>query len=80
MVIESLPPDKAKSILSPFSTNPKRALAFLASAKIDLVNGRSCEFVSNDGKRFKGKSNAYITQFSLPKGQFYCYLKCKRAA
>ena len=49
-------------------------------AKIDLVNGRFCEFVSNDGKRFKGKSNADITQFSLPKGQFYGYLKCKRAA
>ena len=49
-------------------------------AKIDLVNGRSCEFVSNDGKRFRGKSNADITQFSLPKGQFYGYLKCKIAA
>ena len=48
--------------------------------KIDLVNARSCEFVSNDGKRFRGKSNADITQFSLPKGQFYGYLKCKIAA
>ena len=49
-------------------------------ATLDLINARSCEFISHMGKRFKGTSRGKITQFKLPEGQFYGYLNCKRGA
>jgi len=49
-------------------------------ATLDLINARSCEFISHMGKHFKGTSRGKITQFKLPEGQFYGYLNCKRGA
>lgn len=43
---------------------------------IDLINGRSCQFISHLGKRFKGISKGRLTHFKLPVGDFYGYLNC----
>ncbi|WP_166420154.1 endo alpha-1,4 polygalactosaminidase [Pseudoalteromonas sp. Z1A8] len=49
-------------------------------ASLDLINARSCEFVSSLGERFKGITRANVTHFNLPKGQFYGYLNCNGVA
>jgi len=49
-------------------------------ASLDLMNARSCEFVSNLGEHFKGVTRANVTHFNLPKGQFYGYLNCNGVA
>ena len=47
---------------------------------IDLINGRSCLFISHVGKRFKGISEGRLTHFKLPAGNFYGYLNCNKGA
>ncbi|ASM50858.1 hypothetical protein PESP_a2974 [Pseudoalteromonas espejiana DSM 9414] len=54
------------------------AVSFKAwvEAKIDLKNAQRCQFISHLGKRYKGKTYAGTTQFTIPEGDFYGYLNC----
>ncbi|MDC3211356.1 endo alpha-1,4 polygalactosaminidase [Pseudoalteromonas distincta] len=49
-------------------------------ASLDLINARSCEFVSNLGERFKGINRGKLTHFKIPTGDFYGYLNCNESA
>lgn len=49
-------------------------------ATLDLVNARSCQFISHMGKSYKGITRAKITHFKLPAGDFFGYLNCTGVA
>ncbi|MFP3425004.1 endo alpha-1,4 polygalactosaminidase [Pseudoalteromonas sp. SIMBA_162] len=49
-------------------------------ATLDLVNARSCQFISHMGKRYKGITRGKITHFKLPAGDFFGYLNCTGVA
>ena len=49
-------------------------------ASLDLINARSCQFISNQGTRFKGVTRGKLTHFEIPAGNFYGYLNCNGVA